>query len=72
MMDDRLTRRSMTRLLTGLTGAVLTGAAGPLGTPSSKPVLTVSGKIKAFNDGELVLPQFRPVAAAAATEGVTA
>lgn len=52
-MDDRLTRRSMTRLLTGLTGAVLTGAAGPLGTPSSKPVLTVSGKIKTFNDGEL-------------------
>ena len=27
-MDDRLTRRSMARLLTSLTGALLAGAAG--------------------------------------------
>ncbi|MBP7606361.1 MAG: bifunctional MaoC family dehydratase/OB-fold nucleic acid binding domain-containing protein [Giesbergeria sp.] len=32
----------------------------------------VQVEFNTFNDGELVLPQFRPVAAAAATEGVTA
>ena len=52
-MDDRLTRRSMARLLTSLTGALLAGAAGPLGTPAARPVLTVAGKIKVFNDGDL-------------------